>query len=117
MKKFFDIIKNDKIILWGGAISLVLVFISFLYIMIFYPRLPPLFPLFNQMPWGETRLGVKEQIFIPLFIASVIIVGNFLFASFVYEKIPLISRILSVTTLLVSFFTFLFILRTIQLIV
>lgn len=116
MKKLFSKIKADKITLWGCIASILLIFLNGLYIGLSYSSLPPFVPLFNQMPWGEARLGTREQIFMPLIIVVVITIGNFLLASLLYEKIPLISRILSITTVLVSFFALLFAVRTIQLI-
>jgi len=116
MKKLLSKIKNDKIILWACIASVLLILLNAFYVAISYLSLPPFVPLFNQMPWGEARLGTKEQIFMPIAIVMVITIGNFLLASLLYEKIPLISRILSITIVLVSFFALLFAVRTIQLI-
>lgn len=116
MKKLFSKIMNDKITLWGCIASILLIFLNGLYTLLSYSSLPPFVPLFNQMPWGEARLETREQIFMPIAIVMIITVGNFLLASLLYEKIPLISRILSITTALVSFFALLFLVRTIQLI-
>ena len=116
MKKLLSKIKTDKIALFACITSVLLILINSFYVAISYSSLPPFVPLFNQMPWGEARLSTKEQIFMPIAIVIVITIGNFLLASLLYEKIPLISRILSITIVLVSFFALLFVARTIQLI-
>lgn len=68
------------------------------------------------MPWGDERLGTKEEIVIPLIIAFGIFIGNVLIASALYKNMPLIARIFSITALLACVFTLLFIIRTVQLI-
>lgn len=74
-------------------------------------------PLYNQMPWGEGRLGTTIELFLlPLF-AAIILLCNSVFARFIYQKMPLVARALSVTSLLIAIITVIFIFRTIQLVV
>ncbi len=115
MKGYINQIKSDKIMLFGFSIGIFLIIISLIFILLTYSKLPPFIPLFNQMPWGEGRLGGLIEIFIPLVIALVIFLINISLASLFYLKIPLISRILCVTSLLVSIFMTLLTIRTIQL--
>jgi len=68
------------------------------------------------MPWGEKRLGTKEQIFIPIAVTFTIFLINLFLSALSYEKMPLISRIFSVTTFMAALFTLIFIVRTTQLI-
>lgn len=116
MKIFFKNIKSDKILAYGFSISSMFIFLNIIYVIFFYTSLPPAIPLFNQMPWGEARLGTKWQIFIPVFMALLIFIGNLFLSSVFYKKIPLISRMLAVTSFLICFFALLFSARTIQLI-
>ncbi|MDP2649883.1 MAG: hypothetical protein Q8P10_03480 [bacterium] len=117
MKKFINNLKSDKILFLAFLSGFILLLANLLYTLLLYRNLPPYLPLFNQMPWGEKRLGFREQIFLPIFIAFVILLGNSFFSSLLYKKMPLIARILAITSLLVCFFAFLFVVRTIQLIV
>lgn len=117
MKEIIDIAKKDKIIFYGFLVSLILMLLNIIYIFVSYSKLPPFIPLFNQLPWGDLRLGTKEQIFIPFLISLFIMFINYLLAAVFYEKMPLISRHFCVTSTLISALTFLFIIRTIQLII
>lgn len=117
MKRFFNDLGNDKILFFGYGISFLFILLCFIYIILKYSKMPGIIPIFNQMPWGELRLGAKEQIFIPLLTTFVIFVLNYFLSSIFYKKMPLISRTMSITNVLVSLFTLLFIVRTIQLIV
>lgn len=117
MKRFFKNIKSDKILFFGFLAALIFIILNLSLVGFFYSQLPPFIPLFNQMPWGEARLGLKEEIFIPVAITFTIFVINLIVSSWLYNKTPLISRIFSITTLLISFFTLLFIIRTVRIMV
>lgn len=117
MNQIFKHIASDKIFLLGLGGSLALILITIALIGIFYSKLPPFLPLFNQMSWGVARLGTKEELLIPTFIASIILSLNAVLASVVYEKLPLVSRMLCITSLLIALFVLLFTIRTIQIII
>lgn len=116
MKEIFKTIKKDKILSVSFALSAILLFLNSIYIALFYNHLPPFLPLFNQLPWGEKRVGTKPEVFIPTVIVFAVFVTNIFISSLLYAKTPLISRILCITTLLVSLFAFLFTIRTIGLV-
>src|SRR6266496_1061063 len=65
MKELFKYAKIDKIIRLSLQISVVLLLCAFIYSVFSYFSLPPLLPLFNQLPWGEERLGQRFEIFLP----------------------------------------------------
>lgn len=117
MKNFFKKSLVDKTVFWIFLGSLILIFLNLAYMLFSYTHLPPLIPLFNQMPWGQSRLGTKEQIFIPILIALLVFINNFTLSTTMYEKTPLLSRILSITSLSISFLTLLFSIRTVQIII
>ena len=116
MKKILNRLVTDKIILLTIIISFLLFLLMVGVIGISYQRLPELIPLFNQLPWGEARLGEKSYLFLYAGISFFVLLLNSIFAGIIYTKTPLISRILTFTTLLVSFFLFLYIAKTIQII-
>ena len=116
MNVFFKRLSSDKIVVWSFFATLSLVLTNLILTALFYSHLPPVLPLFNQMPWGKARLGTKEQIFIPISIAFLIFIGNLIFSASLYEKIPLVSRIVCITSFLISLFALLFIIRTFQII-
>lgn len=114
MKEFFKEIKQDKILFRGSLFSIGIVGFCLLYIIIWYNSLPPLIPFFNQMPWGEERITRNLFIFLIPLIALIIFVVNLIVAKIVYKKIPLISRLFSMTSLLISLLALLFVIRTIH---
>ncbi|OGH42461.1 MAG: hypothetical protein A3H79_04355 [Candidatus Levybacteria bacterium RIFCSPLOWO2_02_FULL_36_8b] len=117
MNALFKNIKSDKILLWSTVLSLFLILFNLAYTLFSYSSLPPLVAIYNQMPWGEGRLGLKIEIFIPVIIAFLIFISNLIFSGIFYNKMPLISRILCTTNLLTSFLSLLIVARTIRLVV
>lgn len=116
MKEFFKDIRGDKTITFAFLIDILFIFLTIAYILFFYGKLPPFVPIFNQLPWGEQRLGPTITIFIPVLIAFLIFIINIFISTFIYKNIPLISRMFAAISLLIGILTFLFIIRTITLI-
>lgn len=116
MNEFFSHIRNDRILLYSFSSTLTFLLITLVYSFFFLRFLPPLIPLFNQMPWGEARIGNTWQLFIPAGIVFVVLITNSFLALYLYSKIPLLSRIVSATGLLIAFLALLFIVRTVGLV-
>lgn len=116
MKELTSKLFADKTILWGTILSLIILFFSLILIILFYRVLPPVIPAFNQLPWGTDRLSGRFALLIPVGIALGIVVGNSIVSNIVYEKMQVAARMLTLTTLLVSGLTLIFIFRIIQLV-
>lgn len=116
MKNVLNKLRTDKIIWNGNCISLCLMVITVLTIAFFYRNLPPFMPVFNQMPWGEQRLGTTITFFYPITLTFIFFLSNIFFSFLLYDKMPLISRILTITTILVTCILGIFTIRTLQLI-
>ena len=116
MKNFINNIKADRLTFRGFVISLFLTFLTVVYILLNYRKLPPFIPIFNQLPWGDQRLTSTPGVFIPVVIFSVLFIFNIIFTSAVYLKSPLIARMVAAVTLLLAMINFLFIIRTVFLI-
>ncbi len=114
MKDFFKDIRDDKTTRLGFASTFSTALVTLGFVLFFYNKLPPFIPIFNQLPWGEQRLGTKSTIFLPILIVFLVFVCNLILSSLSYEKMPLVSRILAVTSLTVSVLVFLFMIRIIQ---
>lgn len=117
MKKYFKYLREDKLLSRLFFLAFVLIIITVGYILINYSKLPPLLPIFNQLPWGEKRLSQTIGIFIPSGVVFTILVFNIIVSSLSYPRSPLISRMFAVTSFLTSLLTLLFVIRTIQLII
>ncbi len=117
MKEFFREIKGDKTITSAFLMNVFFIVSSIVYILFSYEKLPPIIPIFNQLPWGEQRLGNTFMIFIPVLVALLILVINIFTGSYVYKNSPLISRMLAAISLLAGILTFLFVIKTIALII
>lgn len=116
MKVFFKDIRNDRITRLGFTSSFGIILASLFFVSFYYNSLPPFIPIFNQLPWGEQRLGTTIAIFLPILIAFLILLFNLFLSLLTYEKIPLVSRMIALTSLSVSFLVFLFMVRTVQLV-
>lgn len=116
MKDLFKYFNTDKIVKWSTLIALTLIFFEIIYITFSYFSLPPFIPIFNQLPWGEERLGTTVEIFFPVVITIVFFIFNFFLLNQLYEKMPLASRMLSITTILITILSFIFSLQTLHLI-
>lgn len=116
MKELFKDIAVDKTITSAFLINIFSIIATVVYILFSYRKLPPFIPIFNQLPWGEQRLGNQITIFIPVLVALLILAINILTSASIYKKIPLISRMLAAISVLVGILTFLFSIKTITLI-
>jgi hypothetical protein len=114
MKNFINNIVSDKLALRGFFISFLLMLFTVLYILLSYYRLPPFVPIFNQLPWGNDRLTSTLGIFIPSVIFAFVFLFNIVFTSIVYNKSPLIARMVAAVTLILAFMNFLFVIRIIM---
>lgn len=117
MKKYFKYLREDKLLQRLFILSFVLIALTVIFILINYSKLPPLLPVFNQLPWGEERLGSTIGIFIPSVAVFLILIINIFLSVFSYSRFPLIARMLAITSFLSSILTLLFVIRTIQLII
>jgi hypothetical protein len=117
MKNFFSNIAADKLALRGFLISFLLMLITIVYILLYYSNLPPFIPIFNQLPWGNERLTITPGIFISTIIFGMIFLFNLVFTSIVYNRSPLIARIVAAVTLIIAVMNFLFIIKVITQIV
>jgi hypothetical protein len=112
----FREVRNDKVLFRGFAINFFIIFLTFAYILVSFRNLPPFLPIFNQMPWGEARIAETIWIFLIPALSLLIFAFNFLYSGITYQKIPLIPRILVVTSFIVSILALLFVVRTIQIV-
>jgi hypothetical protein len=116
MNGIIKFLSSDRTIWLSTIVSLGLLFISLALSGLFYTNLPPLVPIFNQLPWGTDRLVSKLGLFIPIIISLLILITNVFVTRHIYVKMPITARMLNVTTFLLSFLTLFFVFRTIQLI-
>lgn len=116
MKKYFKYIKEDRLIFRLFSASFMFIALTLVFSLINFPNLPPLIPIFNQLPWGADRLSETSGIFIPIIIVFIISVLNISLSGYIHSKSPLLSRIFAVTSFLITLLNFLFITRTILLI-
>lgn len=112
----FNDVRGDRVLFRGFAINFFIILLTFLYILLSFRNLPPFLPLFNQLPWGEQRIAETIWIFIIPFLSFIIFILNLIYSELTYRKIPLVPRILVVTSFIVSILALLFVVRTIQLV-
>lgn len=110
IKKLFA----DKIAGWSISISSSLLFVSLVIILIAYRFLPPYVPLYNKLSWGYARLGHTFELFFPFLLVLLFLVINSYIGITVQQKVPLLSRFLFITTLTLSIFTTIFIVKLVS---
>lgn len=114
MNAFFEDLKEDKLLERGFLLNFFVILICFFYILLYFGNLPPFIPLFNQMPWGDQRIVKTVWIFMMPILAFLIFAINLTLSSISYKKNPLISRLFSITSFLVSVLILIFIIRTVH---
>lgn len=115
MNAVFKTLAADRIVIRSALVSVGIIGLGALIAGIVYRDLPPLVPIFNQKSWGIERLGSREEFFIPVGIALLVLFINSICVHILYlKKLPLVARIVSVTSLVVAILSFLFIFRTLQ---
>lgn len=114
MNEFFKNLNQDKLLKRGYILNSFVILLNFFYILLYFGNLPPFIPLYNQLPWGEQRITETIWIFMMPVLALLIFSINLIASSTFYKKNPLIARLFSVTSFMISVLIFLFIVRTIQ---
>jgi len=100
MKSNFKLLLLDKIIKYSLFASVFLILFQLIIAGLFLTKLPPLIPLLNSKPWGNSRLYPSITILlIPLLLIVGFIVNNLLSAVY-YKTNTLAARILSFNSLL-----------------
>lgn len=110
-------LRKDKTVFSAFVISAIGMVISFLFLVFSYHSLPVVVPLFNQLPWGVDRLIGRAGLYIPCMIGLIFLFCNIFFSVVLYEKMPFITRMVAVTSALVSFFVLYFLIKTILLVI
>jgi len=112
-KKLF----TDKFVLFSCIGALALIVFHGLFLLLYFQKLPPLIPLFNQMPWGQARFASKTEIFLPLGISVSFLLVNTIISSVLCLMLPLATRLLCATSFLIALFAFIVIIRTVFIII
>lgn len=114
MNAVFKTLASDRTVLFSLVAATILVLLHSALLVATYTSLPPFLPIFNQMPWGQERLGTKLHIFIPLALSLSFLGGNSFTCALLYKKLSSLSaRVYAITTLLLVILSFLFTIRTI----
>ena len=104
---------NGKFFRWN------LFFISIQLVLLIWQfvNLPLQVPLYYSLPWGELQLVSASTLFLIPTFSIVLFIVNHLFAIGYSQKNPLLSQLLIFTSLIVSFFFLLTLLKIIFLVV
>ncbi len=82
-----------------------------------FGNLPQQVPLYYSLPWGESQLVSASALFIIPTLSIVLFLVNHLFAIGYSKKNPLLSQLLIFTSLVVSFFFLITLVKIIYLVV
>jgi len=104
---------NSKFFRW----NLVFIVIQLAVLIWQFGNLPQQVPLYYSLPWGELQLASASTLFIIPTLSIVLFLVNHLFAIGFSQKNILLSNLLIFTSLIVSFFFLLTLLKIIYLVV
>jgi hypothetical protein len=104
---------NSKFFRW----NLIFIVIQLTVLIWQFGNLPQQVPLYYSLPWGEQQLVSTSTLFLIPTFSIVLYLVNHLFAVGYSQKNPLLSQLLIFTSLIVSFFFLLTLLKIIYLVV
>jgi hypothetical protein len=104
---------NSKFFRW----NLIFIVIQLIVLIWQFGNLPQQVPLYYSLPWGEQQLVSTSTLFLIPTFSIVLYLVNHLFAVGYSQKNPLLSQLLIFTSLIVSFFFLLTLLKIIYLVV
>lgn len=117
MKKFFNSLTEDRIILRLVFVFLFAFGITIIYFLLTYFLLPPFLPLYNQLPWGTARIGQKQELLLPLLLVFLMACLNLFLIAREQKNLPLPARILASTTAFIGILLLIFVVRITQLVI
>ncbi|HOZ80738.1 MAG TPA: hypothetical protein PK370_00775 [Candidatus Woesebacteria bacterium] len=90
---------NARLLRW----NLVFIVIQIALLIIYYPQLPPVIPMFFSQPWGQMQLGSYSNLFyFPVVSIIILLVNNLLSAVYLGSSL-LFSRLLVMSSILFAF--------------
>jgi len=103
---------NNQIFRW----NILFIVVQIALIFFKYSELPPQIPLFYSRPWGDSQLAPLNYAYLlPVLSVGILIVNNFL-AIFYLRSAELLSRLLTIISLIFSAFAALALLQVINLV-
>jgi hypothetical protein len=111
--QFWQESSNSKIFRW----NLIFITSQVVFLVWKFSNLPQQIPLYYSLPWGESQLASASSLFLLPTLSIVILLINHLFAISFSKKIPLLSHLLIFTSLIVSFFFLITLLKIVNLII
>ena len=106
VKKDLSALLNDEAIKTALRFNLALIAFVFIFVAIFWTKLPPQLPLFYSKPWSQDQLAPKSWFLILPSICFLMVLFNLRLASLFLKKEALLAKILvwtaTILVLLVS---------------
>lgn len=104
INKFINFYQHqDGIIFWSTAISTLMALLLLSLFLFNYLNLPTQIPLFFSLPWGDAQLSQKNQFILLPSIILLSLLVNLILSWHLHVSQIQIKRILSVSTVAISF--------------
>lgn len=113
MGQFWQQSFNSKFFRW----NLFFIIIQLIILIWQFGNLPQQVPLYYSLPWGELQLVSTTTLFLIPTLSIVLFLINYLFAISYSQKNPLLSQLLIFTSLIISFFFLITLLKIIFLVI
>lgn len=116
MKRFKLFLNADPIIRFSFLVSLIIALLTFFFLIVQFNRLPPELPLFYSRPWGDEQLGKPSHLFVLPGGAFFILLINSYLGFLFSEQELLLSKILLISSVIVSIISFIALFKIIMLV-
>ena len=99
----YHALRSDKLIVYALLGTCIVLTVGFAVLFVSANNLPSFVPLYYSLPWGEERLVRASMLAILPGSALLLLAFNLFWMAFFYEKEPLLSKLLAVTSGLIAF--------------
>lgn len=99
----YHALRSDKLVVYALLGTCIVLTAGFAVLLVMANDLPSRVPLYYSLPWGEERLARASMLAILPGSALLLLAFNLCWIAFFYEKEPLLSKLLAVTSALIAF--------------
>jgi len=111
------VLKTNWLIGLSSKLIVITTLGSLIILVLVWQKLPPVVPLWFSQPWGEERLAYPAWLFVLPFSGLAFYLVNLILATYLTRDYPIFTRILFLTSLLISTLAFLALINIIFLVI
>ena len=117
VRLYFEELKQTKGFIWTARIVLVSLFLSLVFVLVLWSKLPRQVPLYYSLPWGEEQLAHPLALIILLLTSGSVYCLNAFLGILVKQKWPFFMYILLLGGTMVTLLTIFTVVRIVLLMI